>query len=852
MHTAPMTSRPRTFSIVAALALGLAACSGPEPGPSAAPAPTAIHLEERLGAARVEGGVVREDVVKTLAWSFEAGAPAWRPLPNLVPGGAPAEVVALERTVQIRLTESSLAPAEPGEVLAGGVFVEVADFDLSDWTHVLVEARATGPVEWVGIGYDVREAAGETPEEQWPTRSYGAGTDMGPAEELRVHRFKVRGEGGPIRGPVRQVCVMFGASGPAVVELASVSLVPASAAYTEAGVGVRSVSSSAHTAFGPQRRAIYVHTPTRLSYALRLPDAARLDLALGSFGAAARMSVRIADGGAEETLLEETVPPAEAWRQRSLDLARWSGREVTLSLAASGAEESAPGVAFWASPTLSSAAPEPRPASERPDVVLYVIDGASAGYMSVYGYERPTTPNLERLAREGVVFERAYSNATWTMPSTASFMTSLHHSVLGGLRDDVNPIPPNATTMAEHFHGAGFHTGVFTFNPNAGSRSGLERGVDVFRDFGKRGAPLDPIEAISSKVLHEQFWEWREAYPGPYWVHFQTTDVHPPHHPPSPFAGRLVPAERSAALAEQMRSFRFPFNHTSASVHEHWQGQLREHDVDPQDFYATMQASHDEAMMHQDQRLGELVERLKERGEWEHTLLVIGADHGHPAASYPRFGRGRLDPQPPAWEGALLGEFESHVPLIFVWPGRIEGGRRIAAPVSMIDVLPTVLELAGLPRPEVAQGRSLAPVLLGEGEWAPPPVVFDEFRVQDDGSLIGNLELLDGRWGMSLEIRTAEAASATASGRHPAPAGGRWEARDFPEVSRFLLYDLDADPRALEDVADEHPEVAAEAQRRLWRLWAEHRRLAARFEAGAEAELSPEQTEALRALGYTE
>jgi arylsulfatase A-like enzyme len=170
----------------------------------------------------------------------------------------------------------------------------------------------------------------------------------------------------------------------------------------------------------------------------------------------------------------------------------------------------------------------------------------------------------------------------------------------------------------------------------------------------------------------------------------------------------------------------------------------------------------------------------------------------------------------------------------------------------MIDVLPTVLELAGLPQPQIAQGQSLAPLLLGKDGWTPRPVVLDEFRLTDDGSMIGNLELLDGRWGQSLEIRTNDAPSLPTLGRHPAPAGGRWKALDFPAVPRFLLYDLEADPRALENVTADHPEVAAEAQRRLWRMWGEHQALAARFEAGEKAELSPEQQEALRALGYAE
>jgi len=76
--------------------------------------------------------------------------------------------------------------------------------------------------------------------------------------------------------------------------------------------------------------------------------------------------------------------------------------------------------------------------------------------------------------------------------------------------------------------------------------------------------------------------------------------------------------------------------------------------------------------------------------------------------------------------------------------------------------------------------------------------------------------------------------------------------RNFPEVARFQLYDLEADPLALENVADEHPERAAEAQRRLWRIWKNHQTLAATFEEGEQPELSPEQEEALRALGYTE
>ena len=105
-------------------------------------------------------------------------------------------------------------------------------------------------------------------------------------------------------------------------------------------------------------------------------------------------------------------------------------------------------MALWGAPTLGG-----DHGSDHPNVIFYVIDGAGADFMSVYGYNRGTTPNIERLSAEGAVFERAFSNSTWTQPSTASFMTSLQHSVLGGLSRGVysSPLPPSATT-----HGGAF------------------------------------------------------------------------------------------------------------------------------------------------------------------------------------------------------------------------------------------------------------------------------------------------------------------------------------------------------------------------------------------------------------
>lgn len=115
----------------------------------------------------------------------------------------------------------------------------------------------------------------------------------------------------------------------------------------------------------------------------------------------------------------------------------------------------------------------------RPNIVFYVIDGGGADLMSLYGYERATTPFLEELAAEGVVFERAHSNSPWTQSSTASFMTGLQHSVLGGLRRGMHstPVPLAATTMAEHLWRGGWQTASFTTNQGYDAPSAVTRPV---------------------------------------------------------------------------------------------------------------------------------------------------------------------------------------------------------------------------------------------------------------------------------------------------------------------------------------------------------------------------------------
>src|SRR6185436_15350940 len=362
----------------------------------------------------------------------------------------------------------------------------------------------------------------------------------------------------------------------------------------------------------------------------------------------------------------------------------------------------------------------PRAAADRPpNVLLYVIDAGGAEYMSAYGYNRRTTPNLERLAAEGALFEHAYSNSSWPKPSTTSFMTGLHHTVLGGFRHPADPLPPKAATMAELLHAAGYQTGVFTSNAWCGAMSSLDRGVDNLVE------TISGHNSASSEELQRAFWRWREAYPGrPWWVHFQVTDVHWPWEPEAPVAGTFLSPSERQAFTDMERRLAVANGASGRSWGLRAPGPVfAKAGIDRKAYFQGVRGSFDEAMAYADFQLGALVDRLKATGEWEDTLLIVYADHG----DWP--GLGYFDAWDPFLRVPYINPYLTRVPLVVTWPKKIKPGQRFRDPVSLIDLMPTVLDLAGRPKPDYLQSQSLAPLLLGRPGWKPRPVIFDELSL---------------------------------------------------------------------------------------------------------------------------
>jgi arylsulfatase A-like enzyme len=370
-------------------------------------------------------------------------------------------------------------------------------------------------------------------------------------------------------------------------------------------------------------------------------------------------------------------------------------------------------------------------------------------------------------------------------------------------------VPDDVPTMAQLLHRAGYQTSVIIANPNAGRLSGLQREVDFMREEWRESAATRRTDRWqSSRYLQETFWDWREAYPGePYWVHFQTMDTHGQFPAGAPFGGLFASAEQARTWLE-WREMRERLS---------WE----EMPVDEATFDAVRQALWDETIAHTDYQIGRLVERLKATGEWENTLLIVAADHSiHTPALLSQY-----------WEQSVtLVPWVSRIPLMFIWPERIAGGRWFSAPaVSMVDVLPTVLDLLNLPAPEVMMGQSLAPLLLGEGEVDARPVIMDQFDVdRRTGEFRGVIEVIDGRWGASLGI-------------NPRPP------RD---TVPFLIFDLWNDPDCLHSIHEDRPDLVEKYTAFLEAQFEAHLALSKYFAPAETVELTPEQLETLRALGY--
>ncbi|MBL8901059.1 MAG: sulfatase [Planctomycetes bacterium] len=339
---------------------------------------------------------------------------------------------------------------------------------------------------------------------------------------------------------------------------------------------------------------------------------------------------------------------------------------------------------------------DPR-AAERPrhrPVILVVADTLRADRLSAYGYPRDTSPALARRAARGTRFERAFTAAPWTLPALASLLTStwprdhgagLHGEERNLLHQVPDPLPAEGSaTLAECLRGNGYPTAAIVTNPFFGF--GLERGFErVDASYG-----IDALEVVKRGI--EQLERWPDAG-GFLYLHFM--DV---HDPLSPDDADLRALEATRALPARPQNLRdvLPRLHEPGTREERgW--------------------VYDAAIRRIDRALEQLFAHLERRGLLDEAIVVFTADHGEALWEHERIERWHYDRGATAGMGHGQSLFQElvGVPLV-VWANELEDGT-CATPVSIVDVMPSVLEWLDCPVPEhfATRGVSLSEVRAG-------------------------------------------------------------------------------------------------------------------------------------------
>ncbi|HET7294708.1 MAG TPA: sulfatase, partial [Vicinamibacteria bacterium] len=320
------------------------------------------------------------------------------------------------------------------------------------------------------------------------------------------------------------------------------------------------------------------------------------------------------------------------------------------------------------------------------NVLLVILDAARAQQLGCYGYAPPTTPEIDRLAREGVVFERAYAPAVYTLASMASLWTSLHPDEHGAGVEQGAKLGTAPITLAERLETHGIAAAGFVANGMAGPAFGLARGfsrfVEVFRGHGSA--------ASSFRV---ELFPWLEQSRGRrFFAYAHYREPHFPYDAPPSFVARFGPDAPLPKEAKTEDRFITAVN---------WGG--RELSADE---LAHLVRLYDANLAYADSEIGALRRRMEELGLWEETVVIVTADHGEALYEHDGF----------VGHNQQLYEPSVHIPLVIRFPGgRGPAGLRVAGLVDTLDLAPTIVELFGLPR-EAAQGftgRSLLPLLSG-------------------------------------------------------------------------------------------------------------------------------------------
>lgn len=413
--------------------------------------------------------------------------------------------------------------------------------------------------------------------------------------------------------------------------------------------------------------------------------------------------VLLDDGsGRPDTLLERIVDPAlgehDTWHELSVGLGNAPARELRIVLESDidDADQLATGAGWWAGPRIEGFEGE----TCRPNIVVFCIDTLRADRMSLFGNPNPTTTELERwIQRSGVVFETVVASAPWTLPSHVSIFSGV-----SALRHGVNHAfsgtpgfaawerPRSVPLIAEILRNEGYHTAAFTGGGYLHPRWGFAHGFDRYAFWPDR---RHAEQELAANLDH--FERWASTVTGPWFAFVHTYEVHDPYLPRAGFfeafaGGMLAPSGMvSLELLDERPDDGFRRRYRWV-VHEQGRGRRA---LEPIELETVLPTLYDSHVAHADKLIGGLLNRWAGHGPDAEAIVVVTSDHGQVFGETPDAGH------------TCLHESTLRVPLLLALPGGPGAGRRIPGQVRLVDLVPTLLEAAGINAPADIDGVSL-------------------------------------------------------------------------------------------------------------------------------------------------
>ncbi len=457
-----------------------------------------------------------------------------------------------------------------------------------------------------------------------------------------------------------------------------------------------------------------------------------------------------------------------------------------------------------ASASADSAGMRPETADRPVNVILISLDSLRADHVGCYGYERDTTPTLDRLAKQGIRFADAHSTSSWTLPTHLTMFTSLYQ-LAHGVTVDTMTLDPLIPTLGTVFEKEGYATAGFVSAPYTAATYGYNRGMDVYEDLSEAYGHRDEARsAVVAPEITKRGIEWMEKHAGePFFMFLHYFDIHYDYTSPPPFDTMFDPHYDGPMDGRYFIE--------SKAIHPGMPERDLEHIL----------ALYDGEIRFTDGYVAKVLDALDRLELVDNTLVMVVSDHGDEFFEHRNKGHHR----------SLYDEVLA-VPFIVRMPGGKHAGTVVDEPVTLIDIAPTLIDAAGLERPAGMAGVSLLPAIAGDSSVLEGRPIYSEF--------------FDKR-GFNLQV------ARRLSDRKLIQHFNRLLHPRSPSVE---LFDLASDPGERNNVAEQDSDAVraglTEMAGWLEEEWRAYRAIQAASVGGATLHHDQAMTERLRSLGYAD